>query len=46
MNTKALAFLSRVSGDSLGKHLHKILPALMTSLGQHLGTDDEQQVRE
>ena len=44
VNTRALSFLSSVAGESLTKHLGKILPALMDSLSDHMGTPDEQQV--
>ncbi|CAH2295310.1 eIF-2-alpha kinase activator GCN1 [Pelobates cultripes] len=42
VNTRVLAFLSSVAGDALTRHLNVILPALMSALKAHLGTDDEQ----
>ncbi|XP_013411317.1 eIF-2-alpha kinase activator GCN1 [Lingula anatina] len=43
VNTRALSFLSSVAGEALVKHLHKILPALLSSLSSKLGTEEEQQ---
>ena len=45
VNTRALSFLSSVAGEALTKHLAKILPALLTSLSEKMGTPDEQEVR-
>ncbi|XP_053558036.1 eIF-2-alpha kinase activator GCN1 [Bombina bombina] len=42
VNTRVLAFLSSVAGDALTRHLNVILPAVMSALKVHLGTDDEQ----
>ncbi|KAG8455790.1 hypothetical protein GDO86_001836 [Hymenochirus boettgeri] len=42
VNTRVLAFLSSVAGDALTKHLNVILPAVMSALKVHLGTDEEQ----
>ena len=44
VNTRALSFLSAVAGEALTKHLNKILPALISSLANKIGTPDEQQV--
>lgn len=44
MNTRVLAFLSAVAGDALTRHLGVILPALLSSLKEKLGTEDEAQV--
>ncbi|XP_064653044.1 stalled ribosome sensor GCN1-like [Lineus longissimus] len=41
VNSRALAFLSSVTGEALTKHLGKILPALMSALSKKLGTPDE-----
>ncbi|XP_060079689.1 stalled ribosome sensor GCN1-like [Ylistrum balloti] len=43
VNTQALSLLSSVAGDSLTKHLPKILPALMDTLSEKAGTPDEAQ---
>eukprot|EP00058_Branchiostoma_floridae_P014051 XP_002599539.1 hypothetical protein BRAFLDRAFT_121765 [Branchiostoma floridae] len=43
VNTKALAFLSSVAGESLTKHLSRILPALLSALSQKRGTDEEKE---
>ena len=45
VNTRALAFLSSVAGEALTKHLGRILPALMSSLSEKMGTPDEREVR-
>ena len=44
VNTRALSFLSSVAGDSLTKHLPKILPALLLSLSEKAGSSEETQV--
>lgn len=44
VNTKALSILASVAGDSLTKHLGKVLPALLTSLSVAIDTPAEQQV--
>lgn len=44
MNTRVLAFLSAVAGDALTRHLGVILPALLSSLKEKLGTEEEAQV--
>ena len=41
VNTKALSILASVAGESLNKHLSKILPALLTTLAESHGTPDE-----
>ena len=46
VNTHALAILSSVAGDSLTKHLSKILPALMSALTLEQGTSQEDIVLE
>lgn len=43
VNTRALAFLSSVAGDVLSKHLNKILPALLSSLSNAIGTPKEEE---
>ncbi|XP_055861350.1 eIF-2-alpha kinase activator GCN1-like [Biomphalaria glabrata] len=43
VNTQALSLLSSVAGEALTKHLGKILPALMSSLSEKIGTPDEEQ---
>nr|XP_023696536.1 eIF-2-alpha kinase activator GCN1 [Paramormyrops kingsleyae] len=43
VNTRVLAFLSAVAGDALTRHLGVILPALMSSLKDKLGTEEGQQ---
>ncbi|XP_075070961.1 stalled ribosome sensor GCN1 [Mixophyes fleayi] len=42
VNTRVLAFLSSVAGDALTRHLNVILPAVMSALKAHLGTENEQ----
>ncbi|XP_006865512.1 PREDICTED: translational activator GCN1 [Chrysochloris asiatica] len=42
VNTRVLAFLSSVAGDSLTRHLSVILPAVMLALKEKLGTSGEQ----
>uniref|UniRef100_A0AAY4DUP6 Stalled ribosome sensor GCN1-like HEAT repeats region domain-containing protein n=1 Tax=Denticeps clupeoides TaxID=299321 RepID=A0AAY4DUP6_9TELE len=44
VNTRVLAFLSVVAGDALTRHLGVILPALLSSLKNKLGTEEGQQV--
>lgn len=44
VNTSVLAFLSAVAGDALTRHLGVILPALLSSLKEKLGTEDEAKV--
>ncbi|XP_074643687.1 stalled ribosome sensor GCN1-like [Tubulanus polymorphus] len=41
VNSRALSFLSTVAGESLTKHLNRILPALMRALAGSLGCPDE-----
>ena len=41
VNTKALSILASVAGESLNKHLAKILPALLTCLAESHGTAEE-----
>ena len=43
VNTKALSILASVAGEALNKHLAKILPALLASLSDSHGTQDEVQ---
>ncbi|KAH9524200.1 translational activator of GCN4 [Bulinus truncatus] len=43
INTQALSLLSSVAGEALTKHLGKILPALMSSLSEKIGTSEEEQ---
>ncbi|XP_063969205.1 stalled ribosome sensor GCN1-like [Lytechinus pictus] len=43
VNTGVLAILSEVAGDSLTKHLAKILNALMSAVEDCIGTDREQE---
>lgn len=43
VNTRALSLLSSVAGESLNKHLGKILPALMSSLAEKMDTPEEAQ---
>lgn len=40
VNTRVLAFLSAVTGDALTRHLGVILPALLSSLKEKLGTEE------
>nr|XP_055023389.1 eIF-2-alpha kinase activator GCN1 [Misgurnus anguillicaudatus] len=40
VNTRVLAFLSAVAGDALTRHLGVILPALLSSLKDKLGTEE------
>uniref|UniRef100_A0A673GBU7 TOG domain-containing protein n=1 Tax=Sinocyclocheilus rhinocerous TaxID=307959 RepID=A0A673GBU7_9TELE len=40
VNTRVLAFLSAVAGDALTRHLGVILPALLSSLKDKLGSED------
>uniref|UniRef100_A0A7N8Y6V6 GCN1 activator of EIF2AK4 n=1 Tax=Mastacembelus armatus TaxID=205130 RepID=A0A7N8Y6V6_9TELE len=42
VNTRVLAFLSAVAGDALTRHLGVILPALLSSLREKLGTEEEE----
>jgi len=44
VNARALALLSSVAGDSLHKHLPKIIPALIQSL-EELSRDENEEVR-
>lgn len=44
VNTKALAMLAPVSGETLIKHLSKILPAMLITLSKKLDTKDEKKV--
>lgn len=43
VNTRALSFLSSVAGDSLSKHLQKILPALLVALSTAIDKPTEKQ---
>ncbi|XP_062310264.1 stalled ribosome sensor GCN1 [Osmerus eperlanus] len=43
VNTRVLAFLSAVAGDALTRHLAVILPALLSSLKDKLGSEEGQQ---
>ncbi|XP_073766133.1 stalled ribosome sensor GCN1 [Danio rerio] len=43
VNTRVLAFLSAVAGDALTRHLGVILPALLSSLKDKLGTEESLQ---
>lgn len=43
VNARALALLSSVAGDSLHKHLPKIIPALIQSL-EELSRDENEEV--
>ena len=45
VNTKALAILSSVAGESLSRHLHRILPALIQVLKTTSDTPAYDQVR-
>ncbi|XP_030743287.1 eIF-2-alpha kinase activator GCN1 [Echinops telfairi] len=42
VNTRVLAFLTSVAGESLARHLSVILPAVMLALKEKLGTAGEQ----
>lgn len=44
VNTRVLAFLSAVAGDALTRHLGVILPALLSSLKDKLGSEECLQV--
>jgi len=44
VNTRALSYLASVSGEALSKHLPRILPALMSSLSEKAGSQNEAQV--
>jgi len=44
VNTKALAHLAAVAGDSLNKHLNKILTCLAQRLSQVLDSDQQAKV--
>lgn len=44
VNTKALAQLASVAGESLNKYLNKILAALLSSFASKLKTPDEEEV--
>ncbi|XP_071479229.1 stalled ribosome sensor GCN1-like [Diadema antillarum] len=46
VNTGVLAILSEVAGDSLTRHLAKILNALMTAVDDSIGTEAEQEALE
>ena len=43
VNTRALAFISRVAGDALSRHLNRILPALLRAVAPKIGTEAEAQ---
>ncbi|XP_042146594.1 eIF-2-alpha kinase activator GCN1 [Ixodes scapularis] len=43
VNTKALSHLSAVAGESLSRHLPKILPALLTSFSAAIDTPKQQE---
>ncbi|XP_077511063.1 lethal (3) 80Fj [Amblyomma americanum] len=43
VNTKALSHLSAVAGESLSRHLPKILPALLTAFSASLDTPKQQE---
>ena len=44
VNTRALAILSAVAGDSLTRHLNKILPAMLKAIQDCFGTEHEKEV--
>ena len=44
VNTRALAILSAVAGDSLTRHLSKILPAMLKAIQDCFGTEHEKEV--
>ena len=44
VNTQALAFISSVAGDSLSKHLPKIIPVVLLALSKSFGTTSYEQV--
>lgn len=44
VNTRALSFLSSVAGESLTRHLNKIMAALLLALANKSGTPGEQEV--
>lgn len=46
VNTRALAILSAVAGDSLTRHLSKILPAMLKAIQDCFGTEHEKEVSE
>lgn len=43
VNTRALAILSAVAGDSLTRHLSKILPAMLKAMQDCFGTEHEKE---
>ncbi len=44
INTKALATLSSVAGESLSRHLNRILPALISVLKDSIGSPNFEEV--